>query len=397
MTDSASSPRIVILGGGFAGLYAALKLDELAWEQKPTIILADQRDRFVFAPLLYELISGELETWEVAPPYVDLLANTCVQFQQLTVSGVAVDTKLVYFQDAEPIPYDYLLLALGGETPLDIVPGAAEHALPFRTVEDAYRLKQALQQLEASNRDRIRVAVVGGGYSGVELACKLSDQLGERGRVRIIEMSDEILGHSTDFNRDAASKALEERQVWVDLETKVTQVEADSISLEYRQQVDTIPVDVVLWTVGTKVTEVVTYMPLEKNDRQKLLTTPTLQTPNHPEIFALGDVAEVYDSSGDRVPITAQAALQEAQFAAWNIWASATNRPLLPFRYQHLGEMMSLGVDNATLTGLGITLDGPMAHVARRLAYLYRMPTLDHQVKVGLNWVTRPIRDLLAL
>jgi len=397
MTQSPSSPRIVILGGGFAGLYTALKLDELAWDTTPTIILADQRDRFVFAPLLYELVTGELETWEVAPLYADLLASTSVQFQQRMVSGVDVDNRMVYFDGADPQPYDYLVLGLGGETPLDIVPGAAEHAIPFRTVDDAYRLKQLLHRLEESDRDRIRVAVVGGGYSGVELACKLSDRLGERGRIRIIEMADQILGTSTDFNRDAANKALEDCGVWIDLETKVAQVEGESISLEYREQVDTIPVDVVLWTVGTKVPDVVTHLPLEKTDRQQLLTTPTLQVANHTEIFALGDSAEIYDASGDRVPVTAQAALQEAQFTAWNIWAAATNRPLLPFRYQHLGEMMSLGMDNATLTGLGVTLDGPMAHVARRLAYLYRMPTLDHQVKVGLNWVTRPIRDLLAL
>ncbi|MGB3615063.1 MAG: NAD(P)/FAD-dependent oxidoreductase [Elainellaceae cyanobacterium] len=397
MTQSPSSPRIVILGGGFAGLYAALKLNELAWDEKPTIVLADQRDRFVFAPLLYELVTGELETWEIAPLYADLLANTGVQFQQRKVSGVDVDNRMVYFDGADPQPYDYLVLGLGGETPLDIVPGAAEHAIPFRTIDDAYRLKQQLHALEGSDRDRIRVAVVGGGYSGVELACKLSDRLGERGRIRIVEMADQILGTSTDFNRDAANKALEDCGVWIDLETKVTQLEAESISLEYREQVDTIPVDVVLWTVGTKVADVVTHMPLEKNDRQQLLTTPTLQATHHPEIFALGDIAEIYDAAGQRVPVTAQAALQEAQFAAWNIWASATNRPLLPFRYEHLGEMLSLGMDNATLTGLGVTLEGPMAHIARRLAYLYRMPTLDHQVKVGLNWVTRPIRDLLAL
>ncbi|MGK7887815.1 MAG: NAD(P)/FAD-dependent oxidoreductase, partial [Leptolyngbyaceae cyanobacterium] len=112
-----------------------------------------------------------------------------------------------------------------------------------------------------------------------------------------------------------------------------------------------------------------------------------------------------FDATGQRVPTTAQSTFQQAQFAAWNIWATVGNeqghsgakRPLLPFRYQHLGEMMALGLDNATLTGLGITLDGPLAHIARRLAYLYRMPTLDHQVKVGLNWITRPVRDLLSV
>jgi NADH dehydrogenase len=96
------------------------------------------------------------------------------------------------------------------------------------------------------------------------------------------------------------------------------------------------------------------------------------------------------------VPPSAQAAFQQADYTAWNIWASLTDRPLLPFRYQPFGEMLTLGVDNATFAGLGIKFDGQMAHVARRLAYLYRMPTLDHQIKVGFNWIARPIQEMLV-
>ncbi|MFQ3637889.1 MAG: NAD(P)/FAD-dependent oxidoreductase, partial [Cyanobacteriota bacterium] len=102
------------------------------------------------------------------------------------------------------------------------------------------------------------------------------------------------------------------------------------------------------------------------------------------------------DADGQKVPVTAQAALQAADYVGWNLWASLSDRPLLPFRYQHLGEMLSLGTAEATLTGLGVSLDGPAAHLFRRLAYLYRMPTFDHQLKVGLNWITKPIRDLLT-
>ncbi|MGB7377266.1 MAG: NAD(P)/FAD-dependent oxidoreductase, partial [Rivularia sp. (in: cyanobacteria)] len=94
--------------------------------------------------------------------------------------------------------------------------------------------------------------------------------------------------------------------------------------------------------------------------------------------------------------ITAQAAFQQADYVGWNIWASLTNRPLLPFRYQHLGEFMSLGVDNATLTGLGMKMEGTLGYVARRAAYLYRLPTLEHKLKVGFNWLTRPIIETLS-
>ena len=111
----------------------------------------------------------------------------------------------------------------------------------------------------------------------------------------------------------------------------------------------------------------------------------------------MGDLADCKDASGQQVPNTAQAALQQADYAGWNLWASLSDRPPLPFRYQHLGEMMTLGVENATLTGLGLRLEGPLAHVARRLTYLYRMPTVNHQIRVGLNWIQQPIRDLLSV
>ncbi|MHC5727820.1 MAG: NAD(P)/FAD-dependent oxidoreductase, partial [Nostoc sp.] len=244
--------------------------------------------------------------------------------------------------------------------------------------------------------DKIRVAIVGAGYSGVELACKLADRLGERGRFRIIEIADQILRTSPEFNREAAKKAIEARGVFLDLETKVESIEQNTISLEYKNQLDTIPVDLVIWTVGTRVAPVVKSLPLKQNQRGQISTTSTLQVFDYPEIFALGDLADSHDAEGQQVPATAQAAFQQADYTAWNIWATLTNRPLLPFRYQQLGEMMALGIDNATLTGLGIKLDGRLAYVARRIAYLYRLPTLDHQLKVGFNWLVRPIIETLS-
>ncbi|MEA5580661.1 NAD(P)/FAD-dependent oxidoreductase [Nodularia harveyana UHCC-0300] len=390
--------RICILGGGFGGLYTALRLSQLPWknDEKPEIILVDQSDRFIFSPLLYELLTGELQTWEIAPPFVELLQNTGVRFCQAIVSGIDTEKKRVLLQKGTEIAYDRLVLALGGETPLDMVPGAKSHAYPFRNITDAYRLEERLRVLEESEAEKIRVAIVGAGYSGVELACKLADRLGEQGRLRLIEIGNQILRNSPDFNREAAQKALAAKGVFLDLETKVESIEADTISLEYKNQVDKIPVDLVIWTVGTKVAPVVETLDFQHNQRGQITTTPTLQVLEHPEIFALGDLADCCDAEGQQVPATAQVAFQQADYTAWNVWASLSDRPLLPFRYQQLGEMMALGKDNATLTGLGVKLDGSFAHLARRLAYLYRMPTLDHQLKVGFNWLVRPIIDTLS-
>lgn len=390
--------RICILGGGFGGLHTALRLSQLPWEplQKPEIVLVDQRDRFVFLPLLYELLTGELQTWEVAPPFSELLANTGIQFRQTAVTGIDAAAQRVDLADGQGLSYDRLVLALGGETPLTMAPGTAEYAIAFRSLNDAYRLQERLRILEASPADRIRVAVVGGGYSGVELACKLADRLGDRGRVRLVELSDQLLRTSPEHNREAATKALEKRGVWVDLETKVESIGPDTISLEYKGNVDTLPVDVVMWTVGTQVPNVVKSLPLKHNERGQLIVSPTLQVIDRPDIFALGDLAECRDAEGQLVPANAQVAFQQADYAGWNIWASLSDRPLLPFRYQNLGEMLALGDTEATLSGMGLKLDGSAAYIVRRLAYLYRMPTLDHQLRVGLNWVTKPLRDLLA-
>jgi demethylphylloquinone reductase len=390
--------RIVILGGGFGGLYTALRLSQLPWEstQKPEIVLVDQSDRFLFSPLLYELLTGELQTWEIAPPFAELLHNTGVRFCQAVVGGIDLEQQRVQLQNGPEIPYDRLVLALGGETPLDMVTGASSYAYPFRTIADAYRLEERLRVLAESDADKIRVAIVGAGYSGVELACKLADRLGDRGRFRLVELTDQILRTSPEFNREAAKKALDARGVFIDLETKIESIGQDNISLEYKNQVDTIPVDLVIWTVGTRVSPVVKSLPLKQNQRGQITTTPTLQVLEHPDIFALGDLADCVDSQGQQIPATAQAAFQQADYTAWNIWASLSDRPLLPFQYQKLGEMLSLGVDNATLTGLGIKLDGSLAYLARRLAYLYRLPTLDHQLRVGFNWLVRPIIETLS-
>lgn len=392
-----SESRICIVGGGFGGLYTALRLSEFPWkEDRPRITLIDKSDRFLFSPLLYELITEEMQSWEIAPPFAELLANTGIVFQQGSVTNIDVEAKQVTLQNDTKIDYDKLVISTGGRTPVDMVPGAKEFALPFRSLNHAYRLQEKLRLLEAANLDRIRVAVVGGGYTGVELACKLADRLGEKGRIRIIDRGTEILNDSSKFNRETAVKALEENQIWQDLETDVERVTADSITLTYKGQSDTIPVELVLWTVGYQVSELIQNLPLAQNDRGLLEIEPTLLVKGRDDIFALGDAANSYDSEGNPLPGNAQVAFQQSDYCAWNIWASATNRPLLAFRYQPMGEMMTLGTDKATIEGLGLKLDGPAAYVARRLVYLYRLPTLKHQLTVGFNWITQPLVELLS-
>ena len=391
-------PIVLILGGGFGGLYTALRLSQLPWDNspKPKITVVDRNDRFVFYPLLYELLTGELQTWEIAPPFVELLQNTGIMFHQGVVSNINLQEKRVKFQDNLEIICDRLVLALGGETPTKSTPGVASHAYTFRTIHDVCQLEKQLQLLTESNTGKIRVVIVGGGYSGVELACKLADRLGDRGRLRLVEISDFILCNSPDYNRKAATRALDARRVFIDLNTKVKAIAQGSITLEYKGTTDTIPVDLVIWTIGNEVSPVIQSLDCHKNQQgQKIVVFPTLRLVEHPHIFALGDIAEFINTKGKEFPATAQVAFQQSDYVAWNIWATLTNRPLLPFQYQNLGEMMTLGVNNATLTGLGLNLQGPLASFFRSLVYLYRMPTLEHKLRVGVNWLTRPMIDIL--
>jgi demethylphylloquinone reductase len=393
-----SVPRICILGGGFGGLYTALRLHQLAWtaDQKPEITLIDRQPNFVFTPLLYELITGEMQSWEIAPPFIELLKETNIRFVQGSVDKIDREHQTVTLADATEIAYDRLVLALGCETPSESVAGVTEHAIPFRSLEDAYRLDSKLRLLETAATEKIRVAIIGAGYSGVEVACKLADRLKERGRIRLVQSRDQILPNAPKFNRDTALKALEQRGIWVDLETSVSEITADSIGLVYKGQTDVIPVEVVIWTVGNQVSPAIGHFGLPLDAQGKISVGETLQVVDHPKIFALGDAAAILDPAGEYIPSTAQVAFQQADFVAWNVWSSLTDRPLLPFKYTNLGEMMVLGDNNAVLSGLGIQLDGPLAYLARRFVYLYRLPTLEHQVKVGLNWLTQPLVKLLS-
>ena len=141
--------RICIVGGGFGGLYTALRLHELPTEAevKPEITLIDKGDRFLFSPLLYELITEEIQSWEIAPPFEEVLAHTGIIFRQGAVTNIDLDSKKVTVDNSLTVHYDKLVISTGGKTPLDKVPGALNNAIPFRSLKDAYRIIEKLRLL----------------------------------------------------------------------------------------------------------------------------------------------------------------------------------------------------------------------------------------------------------
>ena len=389
--------RICIVGGGFGGLYTALRLSKLFLEDdnRPIITLIDKNNYFLFTPLLYELITDEVEEWEITIPFRELLNNTNIYFKQGLVTNIDIKEQIIQLKNDSNLFYDKIVLAMGLGSSLDSCIGAQENAIPFRTLDDVYRVKKKLLSAKRKQAEKFRIAVVGGGSSGVETACKLADLLREKARIRLIEKNKNILKSCSYFSQNVANEALKFRRIFVNLRTEVTQVSSKNLYLLHKNQTSTIPVDLVLWTIGTKSLGITNKLPLPKNSKGALIINSKLQIINHPEMFAIGDVAEYQENSENKIHNTAQTALQQADYCAWNIWASVTHDSLLSFSYQPLGEMIVLGTGNAALSSLGIKLEGPLAYLARRLIYLYRLPTQKYQLTVGVNFLIKPLFKLL--
>ncbi|MFB2975162.1 NAD(P)/FAD-dependent oxidoreductase [Microseira sp. BLCC-F43] len=391
--------KICILGGGFGGLYTALYLRRFPWLKSPDcqITLVDQKERFLFTPLLYELVTDELKPWEIAPSFEKLLANKDIQFCQATIEGVDLKARQVKLLGGDRLAYDYLVLAVGGKTRTDGVPGAAEYALPFRTLADARYLDERLRSLEATDLPQIRVATIGGGASGVELACKVADRLGKRGHILLVERGDQILKPFPSGIRRGAYRALQARQIQVELRTGVDAIAPNQITLVRDNRFTPLAVDLVLWTAGTKSIDWVSQLDCQQNDLGQLLTLPTLQLVDYPEVLALGDMAEIQYPKAQRIPATAQVAYQQADCAAHNLKALMKRRPLRHFRYLHLGDMLTLGVNAAVVSSFGINLEGSLASITRQMVYLQRLPTLRHRLQVLWHWIVSGCKNLLQL
>jgi NADH:ubiquinone reductase (non-electrogenic) len=381
--------KILIVGAGFGGLFTALALSQYPWkEERPQITLVDREDRFLFVPLLYELLTGELQTWEIAPPLVEVLEGTGVEFIQGEVKAIDPDQQACMLTDGRTLEGDYLVVAIGGQTPSFGIRGVTEYALPFRTLAHAQRVEQRLRELE--QKEYVRVAIVGAGASGVELACKIGDRLGSKGVISLLDRADIVLPNFDENLRKPAIKALEDRDVHLMMEKVIEEITEEGVV--YRsvdgEVKETLPAGLILWTVGTAVPELVTQSSLEKDERGYIQVTSTLQSSNYPRVFALGDLASCPLPEGKKAPLSAQVAYQQADFCAWNLWASIHKRPLLEFRYFELGTLISLGTTQAAASILGYGLSGPVAHILRRLVYLGRMPSSKHQWQVGVNWLS---------
>ncbi len=382
--------NICVLGGGFSGLYTALYLcyhpqvKSGQWK----ITLVERNDNFLFTPLLYELITGELQRWEIAPTYQKLLSGTSIQFCQHIVEKIELENRQVRLDNDEILNYDYLVLGLGTQNRWVDIPGLKAHALTFRTLQDLEQLQAQIHYLETLDRKHCRVAIIGGGPNGVELSCKLADRLGKRAEVLLIDRGSQILKGLSQGIRKASYRALGSRRVQLYLNTNVQEIHENSITINYGEHTINVPVNMVVWVAGTQSKPLIQSLNCQQTSSGKLLTNSRLQLIDYPEVFALGDLAQISNKKKSN-PATAQVAYQQASCAAKNIAAIIQGKPLKSFKYLHLGDMLTLGRRTAIISSYGININGQIGGMLRRLAYIFRLPTMRHRLQVLRNFVQK--------
>jgi demethylphylloquinone reductase len=403
--------RILIIGGGFGGLFTAL---DLAGAGEVTMVSPE--DHFLFTPMLYEYVSGEVEAWHIAPYYKELLDES-VHFIRGEVTEINMAAREVTVEGRQrKLSYDVLVLAVGGVTNYWNIEGAEEYALPFRKLAHAdalrRRMVEALDRVppDAAPQDARRAvtfAVVGGGASGVELSTKMADLLRDafkrralqgEPRVMVVEMGEQIVPGMGDEIRAFVEDALKQSRVEVHTETRVRRVSKDGFTIEHNGEETDIEAAGVVWTAGVKVNPLIENLDIEKDKRGLIIVEPTLQVRGHKNIFAAGDIA-FYKDVVPTLAGTAQLANQEASLLASNIKALLDGRRLHARHFVELGEAVSLGTENAAVLAGGQAFSGPMARRARFALYTARLPTWHHRLKVGASWFfegtsPRPLKPL---
>ena len=405
MSD-APRTRIVILGGGFGGVYTAMALERhLRRERNVEIGLVSRDNYLVFQPMLAEVAVGGIGLLDTITPIRRLCPNTNLYMrtvEQIDVKNRVVTTSSGFRPRPYHLEYDHLVIALGNVTDFSAQPGLSEHAFPFRNLGDALvlrnRIIHALEEADIENDPELRRALLtfvvgGGGFSGVEVAAQLNDFVrkiaGSFRNVRPEEIRVVLLGGSRilpELPEDLAAFALrklQRRGVDVRLNTRVVGATPDFAIL---QSGDRIPTKTLVSTVPSAPNPLVAALPFKK-DHGRIVVNEYLEVPDYPGVWAIGDCASVPDRlTMQPCPPTAQHATRHARCCAQNIAATLRGRPKRAFAFRALGKLGGLGHHSAVAEVLQVKLSGFMAWLLWRTIYLTKLPGLDRKIRVATGW-----------
>ncbi len=402
--------RILILGGGFAGLFAAREIKRKLGDEANVELINDE-NYFVFQPLLPEVAAGSITAPHAVTPLRMLLKDVFVR--KARVVGVDADKQIVtVFQGVQrrptEIPYDHLVVSLGQGVDLSRMPGLADHAMTMKTLEDARRLRaHVIEKLEHANitslpevkREALTFCVVGAGFSGVETVGEMKEMIDrslefypnispDEVRVVVVEYADQVLGELPSSLGAYAHKKLEERGIEIMLGRGVARATGTRLICSDGTE---IPTRTIVATIGNTPSEVVRQMPLE-HAMDRIAVDRTLLAKGHHNIWSLGDCAlipmkDTPSERSDYAPPTAQFAVREARCLAKNIAAAVRGKPLDPFVYKSQGALASLGARRGVAEIWGFKISGLAAWLLWRAYYVAFLPGFSTKLRVLNNWI----------
>jgi NADH dehydrogenase len=398
----AERPHVVILGGGFAGVGAAKKLKHADAD----VVLVDQNSYHTFQPLLYQVATAMLDRSDVEDPLRDLFHDQPnVAVYEATVTGIDLASQEVQFAGAAPLPYTYLVLALGAQVNFFGVEGAAQYAFPLYTLEDALRLKQhiagrwmAAEQDPALVDDgALNVVVVGGGPTGVESAGALAELYRtdlpkdyptlpqEQARITLVEAGPELFAMFKPDLRSYVRQELEKRGVEVLVGEVATSITPRRVTLKSG---NVLSAHTLVWGAGLQAHPLTTSLGLELQRGNRIAVEPDLSIPGHPEVFAVGDIAWITDTGSNQVlPQLGSVAMQAGEKAGENIGRLVAGQETEPFAYTDKGTMATIGHGAAVIQMHGgRTIKGRAAWLAWGAVHLALLSTREDRARTMTDW-----------
>ncbi|MBK9204228.1 MAG: FAD-dependent oxidoreductase [Candidatus Obscuribacter sp.] len=398
------SDRIVIVGGGFAGVKCARTLRKLL-PDNCDIVLFNRENHMVFHPLLAEVVSATVQPKDVGAPLRQLLKG--VQCRTEDVTNIVPDSRQIFYEahdgQVRPMDFSHLVLTCGNTVNLSLVPGMDEHAFPLKTIGDALALQaHVMEQLEKAevceNPEKkkwyLTFIVVGGGFSGVEVAGEINDLVRksrkyfhhikeEDIKVVIVHSKDALLPEVGESLRQFARVEMEKAGVTVMLKATAAMATNEGLRLN---DGTLIRGGTVVCTIGTTTTPLIGKINLPKQ-YGRLITEPDMSLPGLPSIWALGDCAAVVNAQdGKFCPPVAQFAERQGAQVAQNIARRIKGQATKPFSFKMQGQLCAIGGKSAVAEILGIRLSGGLAWFMWRGIYLMKLPSWPQKIKVGLEW-----------